>query len=111
MNELHLRIESFNAILQDCQSLSCMARDSGLQRDACAQLRSLLARASELKANAVAVGDEDSANLLLGFECAASSVHAELRMWLLLKEENPNEAWSALIDAWSGPYLNRTQSH
>ena len=99
MSELHVHIESFNAILADCQSLSCMARDSGLQRDACTELRSLLARASELKANAVAVGDEDSANLFLGFECAASSVYSELRMWLLLKEENPNEAWSALIDA------------
>jgi hypothetical protein len=100
MSEASEHIAKFNAVIGDCELLACMARDSELQRGACSRLRTLLATLVDLKRSAVVdAGDENEANLLLGFECVAVSLHSELQMWLLLKEERPDEAWDALIEA------------
>jgi hypothetical protein len=76
-----------------------MTRDSGIQKDACTKLQTLVADCRTLKSEAVAAGDEDFANLLLGFECVASCLSEELAMWILLKEEKPDEAWDSLCSA------------
>jgi hypothetical protein len=55
----------------------------------------------EEKYHAVQKQDEDYANCLLGCECAARAVLAELHMWLLIKEEHPDDAWAELVNAES----------
>jgi hypothetical protein len=51
------------------------------------------------KGSAIAAGDEDYANALLGCACAAEALGAEISMWLLIKEGRPDDAWSQLVAA------------
>ena len=84
-----LIIDRFNSIIEDAERFSYITRASELQRDTCGKLTNLLTECKQQKAAAVTTGDEDFANLLLGFECAVRSLRSEIEMWLLLKEENP----------------------
>jgi hypothetical protein len=99
MIDMDERIKVFNNQLQASHSLACMARDYGLQVSACSNLSALLETVAEGKTVAVTEGNENLANLFLGFECVAQSLRAELTMWILLKDEKPDEAWNSLIVA------------
>jgi hypothetical protein len=99
MIEKKTTIERFNAVVDDATIFTFLTRASELQREACAKLKSLSEECRRLKVTAVRAGDEDFANLLLGFECVADCIMAEIEMWLLLKEEKPDEAWDKLVDA------------
>jgi hypothetical protein len=48
---------------------------------------------------AIINSDENYANLLLGFECGINCIISEIAMWILLKEEKPDNAWDQLISA------------
>lgn len=98
-NSVKKHVERFNAIIEDCENFCCITRDSELQKAACVRLQALEAECGTLKSKAVASRDEDGANILLGFECVAHCLLAELTMWILLKEEKPDEAWDSLISA------------
>jgi hypothetical protein len=52
-----------------------------------------------IKREAVEGGDEDFANYCLGLGCVAAALHAEISMWLLLKAEDADKAWTELITA------------
>src|SRR3974377_352135 len=92
-------IERFNTVVKEWENYCCLTRDGDLQRDACNTLQTLLRECGTLKSEAVTSGDEDSANLFLGFECVANCLLSELRMWLLLKTEQPDAAWDELVAA------------
>lgn len=98
-NDRQTNIVMYNSIIEDCENFCFITRDSGLQKDACVKLQTLLADCLTLKSEAIADTDEDFANLLLGFECVANCLHSELEMWILLKEEKPDEAWDKLVSA------------
>ena len=89
----------FNAVVEECEAFLFITRDSDLQRDACAKLDGLLLEIANYKQSAIAVDDENSANLLLGCECVAKFLTSEIRMWLFLKAEQPDKAWDMLVDA------------
>jgi hypothetical protein len=99
MIEKNATIDRFNAVVDDATIFTFLTRASELQREACTKLKSLSEECRQLKAAAVRTGDEEFANLLLGFECVADCLLAEIEMWLLLKEEKPDEAWDRLVDA------------
>jgi hypothetical protein len=92
-------VKSFNESVEAAEVFLSIVRDSDLQRDACASLQSVLSQIASEKAEAVSCEDEAYANLLLGCECVADALIAELRMWLALKEEKPDDAWDQLISA------------
>ena len=92
-------VAEFNQTVKDVEHLLSIARAGKLQREAIANLDSTLARVGRAKATAAANGEEDYANLLLGCECVATALMSELKMWLLLKEERPDEAWNELVSA------------
>ena len=92
-------VADFNDIIEECENLVCITRDRQLQQEAAAKLQQLRMQITVLKQQIVKHGDEDSANLLLGFECVATCLHAEISMWLLLKDEKPDEAWDWLVTA------------
>ncbi len=92
-------IGEVNACIEEIEVLNNIARDSQLQREACESLNDIAGRVAELKTEAIQSGDEDTANLLLGFECVIKFLKAEIMMWLLLKSDQPDEAWRLLIDA------------
>lgn len=76
-----------------------MSRAKEFQLHSCRQLEELRAEASSLKKEMVKVQDEDSANALLSFEEMITALASELKMWIALKEDDPNSAWDFLIDA------------
>jgi len=92
-------VQRFNQVIEDCEHLCSIARDSDLQRDASGKLEREIAEVIEEKNHAIKDGNENYANCLLGCEYAARAILAELRMWLLLKREEPEAAWDQLINA------------
>lgn len=92
-------IEQFNKIIKECETFCFLTRDSVPQKEACVKLRAMASDCAAFKAKAVREDDEDLANLFLGFECVADSLHAELEMWVLLKDEKPDAAWDRLVAA------------
>ncbi len=89
----------FNKRVKESEVFRSIARDSELQQEACENLESALSEIAQEKQIAVENNNEDYANLLLGCEFAAQSLLHELKMWLLLKQEKPEEAWDHLVGA------------
>jgi hypothetical protein len=94
-------VNSINAVIEEGERLHWVVRDSELQRSACERLQDKLTEILREKQLAVQKQDEDYANCLLGCECAARAVLAELYMWLQLKDQHPDEAWNQLVNAES----------
>src|ERR1035441_3823737 len=92
-------VKEFNGLVRECEVFIFVTRDSELQKETCNKLQNGLVRISAEKELAIAHDNEDYANLLLGCECVASALMAEIKMWLLLKEGQPDEAWGALVAA------------
>lgn len=92
-------IDEFNELLNEMQALLFITRDSGLQHTAIEQIDHLLVQLEEEKSEAIAVGKEDFANFLLSCQCMANGLKAELTMWILLKECDPDKAWNELVAA------------
>jgi hypothetical protein len=103
-------IDPFNAGIKGAEILLCLARSSRLQLEQCLTLDLLLHNATLAKQQAIRRGEEDEANLFLGFECAIGAVRSELMMWILLKRDMPNEAWDRLVAAQMG-CLDATRAH
>ena len=100
MNEDNIHfISELNELIEEVEVLNNIARDSQLQREACDSLNNIAGRIATLKADAIKNNDEDNANLLLGFECVIEFLKSEITMWLLLKSDQPDEAWRLLVDA------------
>lgn len=100
MNEAHRdQIDRYNALIRECEVFLSPARDIELQKETCARLYDFQSDLEKEKQKAVSAGDENFANLLLGFECVAECIRAEITMWILLKMGNPDEAWDSLISA------------
>lgn len=103
-------VMAFNAMVKEVEVLLSIARSSMLQREACKTLGTQAEKLANEKAKAIAAGDEDLSNLLLGCQCVNRSLLAELRMYLLLKEEQPDDAWDQLILAQDSA-IDATRAH
>jgi hypothetical protein len=103
-------IEQFNEVTIDCQKFCFMARGKEFQEEAFQKLSVLKEQASSLKEESIVSADEDSANMLLSLEEMIEALSCELRMWVALKEDNPNSAWDHLISA-QGAARTAIQSH
>jgi len=103
-------IDYFNAGIKDAEAFLCLARSSKLQLEQCMTLDQLSCTATRIKHEAVRGGDEKSANLFLGFECAIGAVRSEVLMWILLKRDMPNEAWDRMVAAQMA-CLDATRAH
>jgi len=99
MNKLPSFIAKFNEKIKEAEVFLSITRDSNLQREAIDSLQQLQIAVDAEKDIAIKHGDEDYANLLLGCECVTAALIAELKMWLFLKEENPDAAWDELVRA------------
>ena len=87
----------FNTVIKEAEVLLSIARATELQQAACNVLEDQATDLAQQKAIAVSNAAENLANLLLGCECVNTCILAELRMWILLKQEQPDEAWDQLI--------------
>lgn len=103
-------VDYFNAGIKEAEVFLCLARSSKLQLAQCATLDLLSYNATRIKHEVTQRGDENGANLFLGFECAIGAVRSELMMWILLKRDMPNEAWDRMVAAQMG-CLGATRAH
>ena len=92
-------IAELNFCIEECEGFNYITRDTELQKEVCSKLSTLTQRLAALKVTALLKGDEDAANLILGFECATRLLRSQITMWILLKAEQPDEAWRHLVDA------------
>ena len=103
-------VTNFDALSKECQALLFITRDTASQREACVKLSDAIGNLRNVKHQVVSEAAEDFANLLLGFEFVAGCLQAELEMWMLLKEGNPDKAWDKLIVAQSSA-ANAVKAH
>lgn len=98
-SEISERIEKFNEIVSEARPFLLITRGSELQQTMISRLTTFLEVLTSWKSEAVTQQDEGLANLFLGIECIVESLIAELNMWVMLKNDKPDEAWSKLIAA------------
>ena len=100
----------FSETANDLQKFCFMTRAKELQSEACAELETLKEKASRIKQEVISCKDEDAANAMLSFEEMITALLSELRMWIALKDDNADSAWSFLVSA---QYAARTamQAH
>lgn len=94
-------IDNFNVAVRQLEVMLFIARDTDLQRSALKEIEELSNSVKTLKKEAVIDGSERLSNVFLGCESVLRFLHSELKMWVLLKEQKPEEAWNSLIDAQS----------
>lgn len=100
MNEnIQSLVEELNAVIREAETLKRITRCSELQRNAIKSLNDLRSEISSLKSEAIEEKQENLANMFLGYECACGTLIAELEMWILLKQEDPDSAWDKLVIA------------
>lgn len=102
--------EELNIAIEDCRRFCFMSRAREFQLEKCNILQSFKETASSLKENAISENDEDSANAALSLEDTIDSTINELKMWIALKDDNPNLAWQYLIQA-EAALRQATQAH
>ena len=100
MNEqLTPAIKDFNRVVENAEILLSISRATELQEQALEDLKQAALQLKDEKDFAVGQANEDYANGLLGCECVTAALSAELKMWMLLKQERPEEAWDELVVA------------
>jgi hypothetical protein len=99
-----------NDIISDCMRFCFMSRAKEFQQMKCDELQKVKEGAINLKNEAIAVQDEDSANAMLSSEEIINSMMNELKMWIAFKDENPDAAWDYLISAEMST-INATRAH
>lgn len=92
-------IAEVNDALKAAEVFLSITRDSELQKEAVESLEQMMSRIAAEKEKAIGAKEEDYANMLLGCECVAEALVAEIKMWLLLKEGDPDGAWDQLVNA------------
>lgn len=100
MNQKTSRFQlKFSNFAKGCQRFCFMSRAKELQLEKIEIIKIFKKEASELKQEAIADGDEDSANAMLSFEEILNALSEELKMWVALKDDDANSAWDHLINA------------
>lgn len=83
---------SLSRALVATRSLDYLKRSAEAAQKAASRLRGF-------KEGARLQQDEYAANILLGMQCFASALAAEITMWVELRAGTPHAAWNSLIDA------------
>jgi hypothetical protein len=91
--------DAFNDLADMSRPLLHLARSSRLQREAAAAADAMLERIHTARLAAILSEDEVVAGRMLAFSCLARALASELRVYLLLKSDEPEQAWNMLITA------------
>ena len=98
-NKIPPFLEDFNKAIKEAEIFLFITRCPKLQRSAIKSLKKLQSKVLGMKSKAIADNDENLANILLGCECVTRAIIAELKMWILLKQDEPDRAWNNLVTA------------
>ena len=97
--EIDELIGEFERLTEDCAKFLFITRGKEFQQEAIEKLTALKQKISLFKEKAVESKNEDSANIALSLELFIGALIGELRMWIALKEDDPNKAWDYLVGA------------
>lgn len=92
-------LAEFNAQIDAAFRFSFPVRDRELQKEAADRLNEYLSGLDTERMRLHTVQDSDAANMFLAMGCYARSVIQLLRMWLAIRNDDPNTAWDLLISA------------
>ena len=99
--EVESFLKEFIEVIRECEKFCFMSRGKEFQQEAVKKLTTFKQKVTSLKEQMIKVKDEDSANTMLSLENLIDAMINELKMWIALKEDNPNKAWDFLINAQS----------
>lgn len=94
-------LKHFNSVVEESEVFLFITRDTELQQDCVENLLKLKEEIALELDSAVLDSNEEYANTLLGCTYVASTLISSIQMWILLKENNPDQAWDKLIEAQS----------
>ena len=116
--ELNSFLDHYNIAVQKAQSKAIFVRGIEIQQEQVKEIDILLDEIQKQKEIAISETNDTKANLILCFELSASAIKNELLFIISLKEDKPDLAWQALINAqnqialairnhpYNGEYLN-----
>lgn len=93
--------DNYHEIVNDAERFAFLPRSIEYQRDAIGSLSDFIDEAEEIKRD-LQIDEEipgRAANQVLALICMAKAIRYELRMWVRLKEENWESAWTDFVDA------------
>lgn len=93
--------EQFNDTIEGIQRYAIMARSRELQEAALLDCEQLIHECEAALKQAVQDECESDANAYLSFSCMAKALLEELRLYIALKLDDPDSAWTHLINAQS----------
>jgi hypothetical protein len=97
--ELDEFLKKYNNVVQKAQSKAIFVRGIEIQQEQVERLDELLGEIKKQKDIAINEANNTKANLILCFELCANAVKNELLFLISLKEDKPDFAWQALINA------------
>jgi len=90
--EVESFLKEFIEVRKECEKFCFISRGKEFQQKAVKKLTAFMQKATSLKEQMIKVKDEESANTMLSLENLIDAIINELKMWIALKEDNPNEA-------------------
>jgi hypothetical protein len=95
-------IGEYQALVVDLDPLLYLARDKNLQIDMIPRLQAMAERMDAGRLEEAKNKNCEAANILLGLRSLARALIHELKCYIALKDNDPNEAWDRLVDAELG---------
>jgi len=92
-------LQQYNQTIDRVFNLNVFSRAVALQQSEIDELEHYIARIKQYKYWAINQADERLANLFFHCQCLLQSLQASLRVWVILKTDQPSDAWGHLIDA------------
>ncbi len=89
----------YKNICDESLNLNFLVRATELQKEQVKKLENFKKQIKAFKYQAIERKNEFFANSFFHFQCSLNSISSVLNMWVALKEERYQDAWSLLIDA------------
>ena len=98
-------LQRFTTVIGECERVIYISRDTDMQRRVLLRTNTVKNLIFEQKAFAKANGSEPLANHLLALSCILESLSCETQCYILLKEDQAENAWEMLVRAngWVTP--------
>lgn len=92
-------VDEYTEVVTSCEKFTFLTRGIGYQKESIKELTELLETSHKVRIEVIQDEDENAANQMLALSCMINAVRFELKMWVDLKTEEWDKAWSALVDA------------
>lgn len=98
-SDIEALFTEFEQVAHEAETMVFAPRAIELQDAAMKRVEAFREELLDAKAEAIDRGDEVAANKILSMEVTIAAIGAEIAMWLAIKRDAGEEAWTHLIDA------------